>query len=84
MRRSTTAVLGHAAPTDLPEDAPGRVEVIVGVDPILPEHAEPVVAATPSASEATTPAAVRNGWIAVGLLAIAVVVVFVVLLALTH
>jgi hypothetical protein len=85
-RRSAGHVPLVVAPVDIPEDAEGRVEFFVVRAPADPVEA-PAPAAEPPAAAPTGPGgsvpapgllALRSGWVAVGIMAAVLALVFVV------
>lgn len=75
LRRSVVRLPALVSPVDLPEDAPGRVELIVA--PALEDRDEPAVDELPPPAAAGSVAAMGSGWVAVAVVAAVLVLGFV-------
>lgn len=85
-RRSVASTPALLEPVDLPEDAPGRVEVVAVRAPAdVLEPAEAVISPPPQVERHLVQALLAyDGWAAIGVLAVVLVVIFLIGLRFTH
>lgn len=82
-RRSVAVAPALLDPAELPEDAPGRVRLIA-VDAPDDIVGAPLTAPTPPVVASTSILALGEGWVAVGVAGLVIVVIFVVGMLLTR
>jgi hypothetical protein len=82
-RRSVAVAPALLDPAELPEDAPGRV-TLIAVDAPDDIVGSPLAAPTPPVVASTSILALGEGWVAVGVAGLVIVVIFVVGMLLTR